>query len=149
MINIFVDHIPVFGNITCHGKGGCSKKGGILHMVKIIHRDALPIDQIMQHHAIVGKLAVFHNREFFHLGNKFVFAGKRHTQRFILAQAVFHGFVGIRTVKNGTEHMYAHQFPIFFFIDGFPDKADVGCQNKRRVMVLPVGKNHFHIFLST
>ena len=118
-------------------------------MVKIIHGYALAIDQIMQHHPIVGKLAVFHNREFLHLGNKFVFAGKRHTQRFILAQAVFHGFVGIRTVKNGTEHMYAHQFPIFFFIDGFPDKADVGCQNKRRVMVLPVGKNHFHIFLST
>ena len=149
MIDVFVDHIPIFGNITCHGKGGCSKKGGILHMVKIIHRDALPIDQIMQHHAIVGKLAVFHDGEFLHLGNKFVLVGKGHTKRLILAQTTLHSFVGIGTVEDGTEHMYTHQFSFSFFIDSFPDKADVGRQNKGGVMGFTVGKNHFHIFLGT
>ena len=83
-------------------------------MVKIIHSDALSIDQIMQHHPIVGKLAVFHNREFFHLGNEFVLVGKGHAKRLILAQTAFHGFVGIGAVKDGTEHMYTFQLPIFF-----------------------------------
>lgn len=138
MVDIFVNHIPVFCNLSRHGQSVCAEEGGILHMVKIIHSDALAIDQIMQHHPIVGKLAVIHNREFFHLGNEFVLVGKGHAKRLILAQTAFHGFVGIGAVKDGTEHMYTFQLPIFFFVDGFPDKADVGRQNKRRVMVLPV-----------
>ena len=54
-----------------------------------------------QHPAIVGKLAVFHDGEFLHLGNEFVLVGKGHTKRLILAQTTLHSLVGIGTVEDG------------------------------------------------